>query len=82
MSKTSAAAAGFILAFFASWLMANYTVYVNRRHLEELEKKGEALSEAKIQWSILHIRDDIGAIYNFLIIANGLLAGILGALLF
>ena len=33
-------------------------------------------------WTIVHIRDDLGAIHNLIVLANGLLAGILGALRF
>jgi hypothetical protein len=40
------------------------------------------VSRANIDWSIMHIRNDVGGIHNLIIITNALLAGILGALLF
>jgi hypothetical protein len=44
-------------------------------------EKAEPLSTSEKDWTIVHIRDDLGAIHNLIILANGLLAGILGVLL-
>jgi hypothetical protein len=44
-------------------------------------EKSEPLAEPIIHWTIAHIRDDIGSIFVVLTITNGLLAGILAALM-
>jgi purine-cytosine permease-like protein len=81
MSKISAAIVAFSIVWIISYIVARRTIYGNR-HVEWDANENLEVSQQNVQWSIIHIRDDIGAIHNLIVIANGLLAGILAALLF
>jgi hypothetical protein len=54
-------------------------------HLRNTEwpemEKSQPLSRSVLNWTIAHIRDDLGMVFSVLVITNGLLAGILTALL-
>jgi hypothetical protein len=82
MSKTNAAIIGGVLAWIASTVMAIYTAHRNRQLEMDANEKSGTVSRANIDWSIIHIRDDVGGIHNLITITNALLAAILGALLF
>ena len=82
MSKTSAAVIGWMLASLGSYIIATYTVHANRRVEMDANERSGTVSEANIHWSIMHVRDDVGAIHNLITMTNGLLAAILGTLLF
>jgi hypothetical protein len=63
--------------------MAVYTVNANRRvEVEANQKSEDVWSDADMKWTVVHIRDDVGAVHNLIVIANALLAAILGSLLF
>jgi hypothetical protein len=42
-------------------------------------EKSEPLSQQALHWTVAHIRDDLGGIYAMLMVTNGLLAGVLAA---
>jgi hypothetical protein len=82
MSKFSVAFMAFGLTIFGSVILARRTIGANRRiEMTDNEKFGP-VSEANFRWSIVHMRDDIGTMHNLLVIANGLLAAILAAIVF
>jgi hypothetical protein len=80
--KMGAAIIAGALALIASTVMATHTVKDNRLVEMDANEKAGTVSRANIHWSTIHIRDDVEAIHNLIIITNLLLAGILGALLF
>jgi len=82
MNKMSAAIFGFILAGAVSQFVATYTMHANRRVEMHANEEAGTVSEANLHWSIMHIRDEAGAIRNLIVLTNVLLAAILGALLF
>jgi hypothetical protein len=83
MSKISTAVMAFGIAFLGSVLLARRTIGANRRvEMTTDNERLDPVSEANLHWSIVHIRDDIGPMHNLLIIANGLLAAILAAIIF
>jgi hypothetical protein len=81
MEKIIVAAIAFGAAAFASFMIAQGTTASNRATEFPANEKAEPLSISERDWTIVHIRDDLGAIHNLIVLANGLLAGILGALL-
>jgi hypothetical protein len=81
MEKIFVAAIAFGVAAYASLKIAQGTSNSNRATEFPAMEKAEPLSTSEKDWTIVHIRDDLGAIHNLIILANGLLAGILGVLL-
>lgn len=58
-----------------------YHTILSNRSVEWPEKeKSDPISEPVLQWTIVHIRDDIGCIHNLLIMTNALLAGVLAGI--
>jgi hypothetical protein len=82
VSTLIVAAIAFIVAVIGSAVAANKTVMKNRTTEWPENEKSETLSSPELHWSIVHIRDDVGSIQNLIVIANGLLAAILAALIF
>jgi len=62
--------------------LAGSTSLHNRATEWPQNEKSEELSDSVRQWTIVHIRDDVGGIHNLLVVTNALLAGLLAALLF
>jgi hypothetical protein len=82
MTRVGAAVAAFFVAWFASYFIATRAIGDNRRVEFDANEKSGSLTEANVHWSIVHIRDDIGAIHNLIVMTNGLLAALLAVLLF
>ena len=60
---------------------AGYWMLADNREKEWPDmEKSEPLSRPILDWTIAHIRDDLGSIFVILAITNGLLAGILAVL--
>ncbi len=73
--------AGVLLAMATSAQLGHKTAL--RNHAQEWAENTslEELTDPRFRWAIVHIRDDIGSIYNTALITNGLLGGVLGALI-
>jgi hypothetical protein len=75
-----AAIAG-LAAAYASAKISVKTLASNRRVEFPGNEKFEPLSPSAKDWTIVHIRDDLGSIHNLIVLTNGLLAAILALLL-
>lgn len=82
MAKIIAAAIAFAVAIAVSARLAIHTMNKNRQNEFDQNKKGSAFSKMEIDWTVIHIRDDLGSIFSLLVITNGLLAAILATLMF
>jgi len=80
--KLAAVAAAFCVAAYASVRVALNTIGNNRAVEFDENERQSNLSDAQIRWTVIHIRDDIGAIHNLLVVANGLLAALVVASFF
>lgn len=80
--KAVAAAVAFAVAYFVASKIAQKTADHNRDFEFKKNEESPPLSQSERDWTFVHIRDDIGGIHNLLVLANGLLAGILAALVF
>ena len=66
---------------WGSYRTATGTMRENRKVEWPDNEKSEPLTSPALHWTIVHIRDDVGAIHNLIGIANTLRAGILAALI-
>ena len=80
--KAIATAIAFMVAIYAASKIVQKTVDNNRSAEFKRNEESPPLSESERDWTLVHIRDDIGSIHNLLVLAIGLLAGILAALVF
>jgi hypothetical protein len=73
--------AGIVIALIFS-VKLGYRTAVENHAKEWSENKNFAeLTDPIFRWTVVHIRDDIGSIYNTVLITNGLLGGILATLI-
>jgi hypothetical protein len=72
-----AACVAALAAAYASAKLSLKTLASNRGVEFPENEKSEALSTSQKDWTLVHIRDDLGSIHNLIVLANGLLAGIL-----
>jgi hypothetical protein len=82
MIKIMAAFAAFLAVLFVSYRIALGTLASNRNAEMAQNERAGSLSEAQMHWTIVHIRDDIGAMHNLLVLTNALLAALLAAQIF
>lgn len=82
MIRIIAAAAGFVIAALASAKLGIHTTVQNRAVEWPENEKSKSFTDPEIQWTIMHIRDDLGAVHTLIVIMNGLLGAILAALIF
>lgn len=75
------AAIAVLAAAYASAKISVNTLASNRAVEFPENEKSEPLSSTVKDWTIVHIRDDLGSIHNLIVLTNGLLAGILALLL-
>lgn len=76
----SAGVAAFAAAY-ASTKFSLHTLASNRAAEFPENEKSQPLSASQKDWTLVHIRDDLGAIHNLIVLANGLLAAILTVLI-
>jgi hypothetical protein len=75
------AATAAIVAAYASAKISLSTLASNRAVEFPENEKSEPLSTSQKDWTLVHIRDDLGSIQNLIVLANGLLAAILAVLI-
>jgi hypothetical protein len=80
--KAGAALLAFSIACYVSTKIIEKTQTANRAAEFSENERSEALTQSGRDWTLVHIRDDVGSIHNLLILANGLLAAILATLIF
>jgi len=66
----------------ASLKISISTISSNRSVEFPQNDDSEPLSQSAKDWTVVHIRDDLGSIHNLMVLTNALLAAILGAILF
>jgi hypothetical protein len=73
---------GFSLALGLSRRVIKDSQVQNRAAEWPEMEKGDPIKKPILDWTLVHIRDDLGSLHNLIPITNGLLAAILGALIF
>jgi hypothetical protein len=76
-----AATAAFLLGV---WIAARYGQHVflrNRKVEEPVNEKARTLSKQELDWTIVHIRDDLGMIVALLALIVGLLSALIAIML-
>jgi hypothetical protein len=64
IEKAVAASIAFMLAALASGKIAQKTVFRNRDAEFKENERSLSLTASERDWTIVHIRDDVGAIHN------------------
>lgn len=68
-------------AAYTSGKLSFSTLASNRAVEFPENEKSDPLSKQQIDWTVVHVRDDLGCIANYLVMTNALLAGILAVLI-
>jgi hypothetical protein len=76
-----AATVAFLLGVWIARRFGRYVLFRNREIEEPAAEKARVLSKQELDWTIIHIRDDLGIIAAMLALVVGLLSALIVALL-